>query len=437
MNGQLSASVATLESSGLHNPEADATTLAPSGPGAAPPSSVASKDCPPVSIPHSLIPPHMVWSILQGMQQDEDRETRPLHDSAGNESCSGDEGSPRMAASTCESPRIPRAVDASQRAVLVDFIIGLASTLSLSDFTMHLAVSVVDKYLPLQDEPISPERLQVVGATCLKVADVFAEQSKEYYKQENAVEYAEATYHQTSAEQMLACEKDVLPKIGFDLHLPTTHWFTQGYLAYGRFIANGGVAKMAFFIGDLTLLDQSLLTYPPSLRAQCAVVLAVFLVQQAQRERRRPVAPSSVPSGNDTPSAVGSPTAGQESPGASLPAATSGGSSGSGAVAPSSRGASRAPAGPSDGLLTYLEHWDQSVRDQLCSKNTAIDAAMCLQAVVRTLVEKRREWKGAKLTAVEVKHASLARTLVYPERFPVSKLVRYIIPDRQRGLIPE
>mmetsp|Transcript_24083 Transcript_24083/g.74860 ORF Transcript_24083/g.74860 Transcript_24083/m.74860 type:complete len:928 (+) Transcript_24083:55-2838(+) len=391
---------------------------------------------PPVTVSHNQITPHMVWSILNVMQQHEIRESRHRLDRCQSGGYSSEDGSPR---STCESPRLPRGFDATHRAVLIDFIMGLASSLTLSDYTLHLAGAVVDKYLALQEGPVVPERLQVVGATCLKVADVFAEQSKEYYKQENAVEYAEATYHQASAEQMLICEKDVLPKLGFDLHLPTTHWFAQCYVAYARFTPNGGVSKMASFIGDLTLLDYALLTYPPSLRAQCALVLAVFLVQQAQREKRHPPAPNSTRSGGDTPASVASPTAGQEGPGALLSMATSGGSTSSagGTAAAGGRLGAPAAAGPSEGRLTYLEHWDQFVRDQACRRNTAIDAAMCLQAVVRTLVEKRREWKSAKLTAVEVKHAGLARTLVYPERFPVSKLVRYIIPDRQRGLIPE
>ena len=62
---------------------------------------------------------------------------------------------------------------------------------------------------------------------------------------------------------------------------------------------------------------------------------------------------------------------------------------------------------------------------------------MCLQAVVRTLVVMRREWKAAGLLAVETKHASNIRALSYPEMFPVYKLVRYIVSDCQRGLIPE
>jgi len=334
-------------------------------------------DCPPVSIPSTVISSQMVWNILNVMQQ--------------QERCAA-EGHDR-----CGLPSLPPGFDAGTRAVVVDFLMGLANTLSLRDNTMHLAVEVLNKYLSLQDTPIPSDKLQVVGATCLKVSDVFAEQSKEYYKQENAGEYAEATLNQTSSEKILLCEKDLLPKLDFQLHQPTIHWFAQCYLAYGRFNAQGQVGKTSFFISDLMLLDYELLAYTPSLKAQCALLLSVFLVQQAQRMKLRKA------------------TARAES-------------------ATSDERTSR--LSPEDTDLSYLEHWDSHIRDRICCGNVAVDASMCLQAVVKVLVEKRREWKSVKLNSVETRHAALVRTLAYPERFPVSKLVRYILPDCQQGLIP-
>jgi hypothetical protein len=368
-------------------------------------SSSGSEGFPPVSIPSSLIPSHMVWSILNVMQGHELQHTRGGGSSAG---CCGEgsceDGGSVGSGSLSLLPRLPKGFDASQRAVLLDIVVGLASTLNLTDYTLHLAASTVDKYVALQEEAFPQDRMQVVAATCLKVADVFAEQSKEYYKQENAVEYAEATYNQTTSEQILLCEKDLLPKLDFDLHVPTMHWFTQCYLAYARFTRGGNVDKTASFIGDLTLLDYDLLAYPASLRAQCALLLAVLFVQQAQSEKKRP-------GRSEGPAAFGEgAAAAQES-------------------------ASANSIRPSDGVLSYLDHWDSFVRNRACSRNIAIDAAMCLQAVVRTLVVRRREWKGLKLTAVETKHVAVARTLAYPERFPVSKLVRYIVPDSQLGLL--
>lgn len=319
---------------------------------------------PAVAISSSLVSSRMVWSILHVMQQRE----------AGSDTSCGSSASMPL--------RLPPGFDAGHRSVMMDFIVGLASTLTLTDYTLHLAACIVDKYLAQQETGIKNDMLQVVGATCLKVADVFVEQSKEYYKQENAVEYAEAMVHQASAEDMLRCEKDVLPKLEFDLRLPTVHWFMQCYLAYARFVANGRTAKTAFFISDLTLLDYDVLAYKPSLRAQCALLLAVFLVHSKDANKQ--------------------------------------------AIEEASKPSS-----------AYLVHWDEHVRNYVCRHNTAINATMCLYAVVHTLVVKRREWKNVKLQAVETKHASLTRTLTYLETFPVSKLVRYIIPDSQRGLLPE
>lgn len=337
---------------------------------------------PDVEIPtlDRLIPSRMVWNILDVMQRRECKEAEHLL-------------------------QLPTGFDKNQRSVMIDFMVGLANTLSLTDYTLHLASGVADRYISQQDSAVSTEQMRVIGATCLKVTDVFAEQSKEYYKQENTVEYAEATMHQTSPAQMLSCEKDILPKVEFDLRLPTVHWFLQCYLAYSRFPASGSVAKNAFFIGDLTLLDYDLLMYAPSLRAQCCLLLGAFLVQRAEKKLPNHEAASALHWHE-------------------------------GALAPL-KSEFRVASKDAHLPLPILDHWDDQVRNAVCHQNTSVDAAMCLQAVVRTLVVMRREWKSARLVAVETKHASNIRALNYPEVFPVSKLVRYIISDCQRGLIPE
>lgn len=331
---------------------------------------------------------------------------------------------------------------------MMDLVVGLANQLTLTDYSLHLASRIIDGYLAQQDKPVAPERLQIIGATCLKIADVFAEQSKEYYKQENAVEYAEATmnlsqpFHATS-EQMLTCEKEVLPSLNFDLHMPTAHWFVQCYLVYARFTPTGSVAKTASFIGDLTLLDYELLRYPPSLRAQCIMLVAVFLVQQAKQQGRGSTL-------RRTPSAAGCPPPAAEPKPPALtlafpmvPPLPGSSDASSSATAPpeqpsslhsvASRGGGGLTVTPrvaanGSTSLTYLEHWDRNVRDHVCRENLDIDVEMCLQAVVRMLTVMRREWKTLKLAQVENKHGSLARTLVYPERFPVSKLVCHLLP---------
>lgn len=152
------------------------------------------------------------------------------------------------------------------------------------------------------------------------------------------------------------------------------------------------VGKTASFIADLMLLDFELLLYTPSLKAQCAVLMAAFLVQEATLHQ--PHLPNEDQS--DKCKSIG----------------------------------------PLQGYLSCLAYWDK-IRDAVCRANVAVDASMCLQAVVRMLLDKRREWKSLQLNAVEIKHAQLARALAYPDRFPVFKLLRYILSDHQRSLVPE
>ncbi|CAE7713899.1 Cdk3, partial [Symbiodinium microadriaticum] len=135
--------------------------------------------------------------------------------------------------SGCLAHRGDLLIDPSQRATLVDFMVGLSAHISLRDNTVHLAVAVLDNYFTLPDKPSDLAELKVVAATCLKVCDVFAEQSKEYYKQENSVEYCEAAQGQNiQPSQILTCEKEFLPKVDFKLQKPTVHWFLQCYLVY-------------------------------------------------------------------------------------------------------------------------------------------------------------------------------------------------------------
>jgi len=329
-------------------------------------------DCPPLAIPSSLISSQMVWNILTVMVEQE-RSDRLVRVAAGELS-----------------------IDEASRAVLIDMMIGISTALQLRDNTIHLATGVLDGFLVGQHKPPPMQELKVIAATCLKVCDVFSEQSKEYYKQENSVEYSEAaTGQHIIPKQMLTCEKEFLPKVNFKLQQPTIQWFAQCYLVYARFHARDLVGRTAAFITDLMLLDWELMRYMPSLKAQCAVLLAVFLVQQELKQKQMAV----------------------KEPKPSM----------------SERHGIDLPCWPAHGNLPSLDHWDRHVRDAACQSNLAVDATMCLQAVVRTLVDKRREWKQERLQAVETKHASLARTLAYPDSFPTSKLVWYILPNSQRG----
>lgn len=56
------------------------------------------------------------------------------------------------------------------------------------------------------------------------------ERSKEYYKQENASEYAYITADEYTAAQIIEMEKDILNLLGFKLNAPNSMHFLKIYV---------------------------------------------------------------------------------------------------------------------------------------------------------------------------------------------------------------
>lgn len=77
---------------------------------------------------------------------------------------------------------------------------------------------------------IEKANLQLVGVTCMKIADVLTERSKEYYKQENASEFSYITADEYSPAQIVETEKNILSLLGFRLVAPTVMHFLKVYL---------------------------------------------------------------------------------------------------------------------------------------------------------------------------------------------------------------
>lgn len=67
----------------------------------------------------------------------------------------------------------------SMRGVLIDWLVDVSIHFDLMTDTLHFAISYIDRTLSKIE--IEKTKLQLVGVTCMKLADVFNEKSKEYY----------------------------------------------------------------------------------------------------------------------------------------------------------------------------------------------------------------------------------------------------------------
>jgi hypothetical protein len=165
----------------------------------------------------------------------------------------------------------------------------LAKVFELSSFTVHLAVTLVDLFM--ESVPRGSDQLPLVAVSSLKLADVFSEISKEYYKQDNAKEYADVAAETPVnfgrgnvflPSDIVAKEKEILRQVGFDLHIPTLFWFASCYLCIAGYEESGSLPRLLTeFLADLSLLDAELQTFPSPLVAQVCVVLGVVFAQRA------------------------------------------------------------------------------------------------------------------------------------------------------------
>ena len=92
------------------------------------------------------------------------------------------------------------------RAILVDWLVDVSQHFELMSETLHTAVSFIDRFLTVNKDVVKSE-LQLVGVASLKLADIMCERSREYYRQDNAKEYAYITADEFTDKQVIAMEK--------------------------------------------------------------------------------------------------------------------------------------------------------------------------------------------------------------------------------------
>lgn len=115
----------------------------------------------------------------------------------------------------------------SMRAILVDWLVDVSIHFEVMNETLHYAIAYIDRALSVLD--IAKNKLQLVGVTCMKIADVFNEKSKEYYRQENASEYAYITADEYTSEEVITMEKQILTLLDFNCFSPTVPHFLKLY----------------------------------------------------------------------------------------------------------------------------------------------------------------------------------------------------------------
>ncbi|CAM0145521.1 unnamed protein product [Urochloa decumbens] len=170
---------------------------------------------------------------------------------------------------------IQKDVNPSMRAILVDWLVEVAEEYRLVPDTLYLTVNYIDRYL--SGNEINRQRLQLLGVACMLIAakyeEICAPQVEEFcYITDN-------TYFR---DEVLEMEASVLNYLKFEMTAPTAKCFLRRFARAAQACDEDPALHLEFlanYITELSLLEYSLLSYPPSLIAASAIFLAKFVLQ--------------------------------------------------------------------------------------------------------------------------------------------------------------
>lgn len=150
------------------------------------------------------------------------------------------------------------------RAILINWLISIHRYLKLLTETLHLAVSMIDRYL--HKKSVSKYQLQLLGVTCLYLAAKY----EEIYPPEFSkfLKICENAYSKT---QVILMEKEILKVIDFRINVPTSWVF------FVKWTDSLGLHKLEMSMGqyliELSLVEAGMCRFRPSLKAACAIFI--------------------------------------------------------------------------------------------------------------------------------------------------------------------
>ncbi|CAN1730348.1 CYCA1-1 [Linum perenne] len=171
-------------------------------------------------------------------------------------------------------------IDASMRAILIDWLVEVAEEYELVPDTLYLAVNYIDRYL--SGNVINRKRLQLLGVACMMIAAKYEEICAPH-----AGQFCFITDNTYFKDELLEMESAVLNYLKFEMTTPTAICFLSR-----RFVrVSQGLDEvpsmqlecLANYITELSLLEYNMLRYPPSVIAASSIFLAKFIIFPSRR----------------------------------------------------------------------------------------------------------------------------------------------------------
>jgi len=156
-------------------------------------------------------------------------------------------------------------LDASARASIVDWLVGVQMRYNLKTETLFLAVSILDRFLATKR--VQRKDLQLVACTSAFIAAKFEE-----IQPPEVRDFVHITNRECPREDILAMEVRMLTALEFCLCRPTAAHYLQRYQPEGH--CSGAHASLLQYVLELALLDLKMTRFSPSLQGAAASLVS-------------------------------------------------------------------------------------------------------------------------------------------------------------------
>jgi len=157
-------------------------------------------------------------------------------------------------------------INGKMRAILVDWLVEVHSSLKLHEETLHLTVNVVDRHLDAT--PVPRKQFQLVGMTALLLASKFEEIDPPQIKK--LVWVSDNSY---TKEDVLLMECTMLKALGFELKAPTPAQFLDYLLGANDCDGPRHECLVKYFL-ELALVEAKMTKFMPSVLVSAALHLS-------------------------------------------------------------------------------------------------------------------------------------------------------------------
>ncbi|KAL1533584.1 cyclin-A1-4-like [Salvia divinorum] len=175
--------------------------------------------------------------------------------------------------------RVQKDINASMRAILIDWLIEVAEEYRLVPDTLYLTVNYIDRYL--SGNVMDRQRLQLLGIACMMIASKYEEICAPQVE-----EFCYITDNTYVKEEVLQMESTVLNFLKFEMTAPTVKCFLRRFVQVAQEVTEVPLMQlecMANYVAELSLLEYSMLCFAPSLIAAASIFLARYILLPTKR----------------------------------------------------------------------------------------------------------------------------------------------------------